>query len=261
MPSSPISPPGNIRRLHGENGIRGYGQIVPARIACSSWSRRIVCLLEHGLLLVLGEQPTHGRHLAHLDGVAVEAGQDTVQPGHIAVLDERLPPVKAAAVRLAGHVTAEPLEVALDDGTPLLQAVRGQADRQAAVESPGSPLGAGEIGDDGPAGHFEAVAHAGQQPVELVIAQLDRPGQELTDAGLVNAAEAGQLSLGGARFAHHLTEQIATSRHTAIIASNAIACAPRLVICGRLILDLLARGLRSAGRIVQIRQASALGSQ
>ena len=29
MPSSPISPPDNIRLLHGENGILGYGQIVP----------------------------------------------------------------------------------------------------------------------------------------------------------------------------------------------------------------------------------------
>src|SRR5690349_266864 len=41
------------------------------RIACSSWSRRIIHLLEHGLPLVLGEQPAHGRDLAHLDGVAL----------------------------------------------------------------------------------------------------------------------------------------------------------------------------------------------
>jgi hypothetical protein len=77
-------------------------------------------LLEYGLPLVLGEQPAHGRHLAHLD-----------------------------------------------DGAPLLQAVRGQADGQAAVEPPGPPLGAGELGDGGPAGHLEAVAHAGRQ---LIIA-------------------------------------------------------------------------------------------
>jgi hypothetical protein len=54
-------------------------------------------------------------------------------------------------------------------------------------------------------------AHAGQQPVELVVAQLDRAGQELADAGLADAAEAGQLGLGGARFAHHLAEQVTTS--------------------------------------------------
>jgi hypothetical protein len=70
--------------------------------------------------------------------------------------------------------TAEPLEVALDDGTPLLQAGRSEADGEPAVEPPGPPLGAGELRDHGPPGHFEAVAHAGQQPVELVVTQVDR---------------------------------------------------------------------------------------
>jgi hypothetical protein len=67
-------------------------------------------------------------------------------------------------------------EVTPDDWTPLLQAVRGQANREPAVEPPGPPLGAGELRDRGPSGHFEAVAHTGQQPVELVVAQLDRTG-------------------------------------------------------------------------------------
>ena len=39
-----------------------------------------------------------------------------------------------ADVRLARHVAAEPFEVALDDWTPLLQAGRGQADGELAVE-------------------------------------------------------------------------------------------------------------------------------
>jgi hypothetical protein len=90
------------------------------------------------------------------------------------------------------------------------------------VEPPRPPLGAGELGDHGPPSDFEAVAHAGQQPVELVVAKLDRAGQELADAGLADTAETGQLGLGGARFAHHLAEYLATFRHIKIIASYAI---------------------------------------
>ena len=102
-------------------------------------------------------------------------------------------------MRLACHATAEPPEVALDDGPPLLQAGRGEADGESAVEPPGPPLGTGEPGNHWPPGHLEAVSHAAQQPVELVVAQLDCAGQELADAGLADTAEAGQLGLGGAR--------------------------------------------------------------
>ena len=94
------------------------------------------------------------------------------------------------------------------------------------MEPPGPPLRASELRDHRPSGHFEAVAHAGQQPVELVVAQLDRAGQELADTGLVNAAETGQLGLGGARFAHHLAEQVATPRHVKTIASDAMYLGP-----------------------------------
>jgi hypothetical protein len=52
------------------------------RMACSSWSR-LISLAKGGLPLILGSSPRQGRHLAHLDGVAVEAGQDTVQAGHL----------------------------------------------------------------------------------------------------------------------------------------------------------------------------------
>ena len=90
------------------------------------------------------------------------------------------------------------------------------------MEPPGPALGAAELRDHRPSGHFEAVANAAQQPVELVVAQLDLAGQELADAGLPDAAEAGQLGLGGARFAYHPAGQVATSRHIAVIASNAI---------------------------------------
>jgi hypothetical protein len=65
---------------------------------------------------------------------------------------------------------------------------------------------------------LEAVAHARQQPVKLLIAQVDLARQELADAGLAHTAEAGQLGLGGARFAHHLAEHLTASRHVNIIA-------------------------------------------
>ena len=172
--------------------------------------------------LVLGEQPAHRRHLAHLDGVAVEAGQDTVQAEHVAMPDERLPTVEVAAVRLARYAAAQPLKIALDDRAPLLQTVRGQPNREPTVKSPGPPLGAGEFRDHGAPGHLEAVAHAGQQPVELVVAEFDCARQELADTGLMDTAETGQLRLGGARFAHHLAEEITTLSHHATIAFHAI---------------------------------------
>src|ERR1700722_19938999 len=55
-----------------------------------------------------------------------------MQGEHVAVPDERLPPIEVATVWLAGHAAPEPFEVALDDGTPLLQASRGQADGESA---------------------------------------------------------------------------------------------------------------------------------
>jgi hypothetical protein len=70
-----------------------------------------------------------------------------MQGEHVAVPDEQLPPIEVATVWLAGHAAPEPAEVALDDGTPFLQASRGQADGESAMEPPGPPLRAGELGD------------------------------------------------------------------------------------------------------------------
>ena len=55
----------------------------------------------------------------------------------------------------------------------------------------------------------------------------------MADAGLANAADAGQSGLGGARLAHHLAEQFATSRHVTTIALDAIRAdlQPRLPLC------------------------------
>jgi hypothetical protein len=54
--------------------------------------------------LLLGEQTAHGGDLAHLDGVAVEAGHDAMQAGEVAAVDEVTPPLEVALVRLAGHL-------------------------------------------------------------------------------------------------------------------------------------------------------------
>jgi hypothetical protein len=99
----------------------------------------------------------------------------------------------------------------LDGRAPFLQAGRGQADGEPAVEPPGPPLGTGEVRRDGPSGHFEAVTHAAQQPVDLLVTQVDLAREELADAGLADAAEAGQSDVGSARFAHHLTEHVASA--------------------------------------------------
>jgi hypothetical protein len=55
-----------------------------------------------------------------------------MQGQHVAVPDEQLPPIEVATVWLAGHAAPEPFEVALDDGTPLLQVsgVRRMESRQ-----------------------------------------------------------------------------------------------------------------------------------
>jgi hypothetical protein len=56
--------------------------------------------------------------------------------------------------------------------------------RELSVQSPGASLGAGQLGDDGPPDNFELISHAGQQPVELLVAQVDLAGQEQADARL-----------------------------------------------------------------------------
>jgi len=113
--------------------------------------------VENGLAFALGKQPAHGRDLPHLYGITIEAGKDAAQAEHIATLDERLPSVKVAAVRLPRHATAKPVEVALDDGAPLLRAVLGQEAGEVPVQAPGSAFGAGEVRDDRPPEHFVLV--------------------------------------------------------------------------------------------------------
>jgi hypothetical protein len=72
------------------------------------------------------------------------------------------------------------------------------------------------------AGDFELIAHAGQQPAELVIAEFNLVGEELADARLVYAAEPRQFRLGGARFMHHRPQHATTIAHPATIAKYPI---------------------------------------
>src|SRR5437588_7899937 len=97
--------------------------------------------------------------------------------------------------------------------------------RQPTVQPPRTPLGTGEIGNDRPPDHLEPIAHARQQPIELLITQVDLAGEELADARLANPAEARQLRLGGAGLEHHLPQQVTSVRHALTIAKNTMGSA------------------------------------
>jgi hypothetical protein len=73
--------------------------------------------------LVLREEPTQRRDLTHLDGVTVQTGEHPVEPEYVLRLDQRPPPFEIALVRLTGDTPPKTLEIALDGGPPLLQAV------------------------------------------------------------------------------------------------------------------------------------------
>ena len=86
-------------------------------------------------------------------------------------------PVVRLAVRTSGEVdalvpqivaAAQSLEVPLDHGPPCLEARSSEMRRQTAVQAPRSSLGTGEIGEDRSPDDLEAIAHARQQPIELV---------------------------------------------------------------------------------------------
>ncbi len=68
-----------------------------------------------------------------------------------------------------------------------------QVSGQLAVQAPRAPFGTCQVGSDWLAGDFESVAHARQQSVELLVAEVDLVGEELADARLVYATEPRQL--------------------------------------------------------------------
>ena len=91
------------------------------------------------------------------------------------------------------------------------------------MQHPRPAFGVGEIRHHRAADDLQAIAHAREQPVELVVTQIDLAGQELADARLVDAAESGQLRLGDAGFQHHLTKQLTPFTHFVIIAKSAMS--------------------------------------
>src|SRR5487761_805731 len=116
-------------------------------------------------------------------------------------------------MRLASHDASESLQVALNRRTPLPKARPRQVRRQLTVQPPRAPLGAGEVGERWSPVSFEPIPHARQQPVELLVAQVDLPGEELALARLPHPTETRQLRLAGTRVEHDLAQHIALIRH------------------------------------------------
>src|ERR1700733_10363510 len=94
---------------------------------------------------VVRQQAADRRYLAHFDGVAIQSGENPVKSRCVTTVQQNLPAVEVPQVRLSADVPAEPLQVSLDYRAPLLKARPRQMGRQLAVQSPGAPLGAGEI--------------------------------------------------------------------------------------------------------------------
>ena len=113
-----------------------------------------------------------------------------MEPRCVAAIQQGLPAIKVAEVWLSSHGASEPLQVALNRRTPLLKAQPRQVRRQLAVQPPRTPLGASEVGAHRSPEDFEPIPHARQQPVELLVAWADLPGEELADARLPHPAEA-----------------------------------------------------------------------
>src|SRR6266516_3838688 len=110
---------------------------------------------------------------------------------------------------LASNGASEPLQVAVNRRAPLLKARPRQVRRQPAVQPPRTPLRTGEFGAHRSPDNLEPIPHARQQPVELLVAQADLPGEELANARLPHPAKARQLRLAGARVEHDLAQHIA----------------------------------------------------
>jgi hypothetical protein len=98
------------------------------------------------------------------------------------------------SARAAGPSSvAQAVKVALDRRPPLLEALAVQERREPPVQLPRAAFRASQLGHDGTTYDLESKAHAGQQPVELIIADVDLAREEAADARLAHAAEPGQV--------------------------------------------------------------------
>ena len=116
----------------------------------------------------------------------------------------------------------ETVEVALDRRPPVLEALAVEERREPPVQLPGSAFRASQLGDDRASYDLEPEAHARQEPVELVVAEVDATREEAADARLADTAEPGQLGLRGARLEHHLAQHVTPTRHEQTIAVSAM---------------------------------------
>src|SRR4029079_6160772 len=96
---------------------------------------------------------------------------------------------------------------------PFVEGLWRQMYGELSVKSPGTFGRAAQIQLDWMSDYLEAIAHAGQQAIEHVVAHLHPAGKVLADAGLTDSAVPRQLGLGGAGLQHHLTQDFAAARH------------------------------------------------
>ena len=93
--------------------------------------------------------------------------------------------------------------------------------RQLPVHAPGAALGTREVRVYGLAADFESVAHARQQSVDLVIAEIDCAAQKLADAGLSDTTDSRELRLARPGCSHDVAKDVAGT-HDQTIAFYAI---------------------------------------
>lgn len=96
--------------------------------------------------------------------------------------------------------------------------------RQLPVHAPGASLGTREVCVYGLATDFESVAHARQQPVDLVVAEIDCAAEKLADAGLSYTTDPRELRLARPGCSHDGAEDVAGT-HDQTIAYYAIGIA------------------------------------
>src|SRR5215469_6995813 len=145
------------------------------------------------------QKATNRRNLAHLDRIAIQAGQDPVKARYVIGYQQRLPAIQVPQMRLSAYGAAKQPQVTLNHWTPLPQTRRRQMCRQSTVQPPRTPLGASEIRDYRSPFDFKPVPHARQQPVKLVIAQTDLASEKLANTRLPHPTQTRQLRLAGTR--------------------------------------------------------------
>ena len=117
-------------------------------------------------------------------------------------------------MRLPRHAEFDAIEVAHHRGPPVLEALAREQRRQMPMQLPGPSLRTSQLRDDRSANDLELEAHAREQPIELVVTEINLSGEETTDARLTHAAGSRQTGLRGARIEHHLAQHVAPTDHT-----------------------------------------------